>query len=362
MRNGRLALACCLLLPALQILPSCSLVSSQHTLDGFPPDTAQQVRRQFTELNDLEKLKTPTPAQQKIIQQLHTRLQQFETEVIRTARSLEQQDDWHSAQKILGDATRILPNSQALSSAEQQLAVRRQLREERVRMELEIHQGEQLLKDVEAYRRLQQLKGPGLLNWLELKNFNRKRHASAQALYEHAQRALERKDYALAQRGLEVAQGLYGDDLQPEKDQLEQIEQGLAYTRKMLRPANPRPARISPAKDDNIPITDLQDALKAGDLLSARQHLNELQQRSPQPPQLEPLQKQFQMQLDIRVENAVKRGNELYSQGEIEQALEIWREAALLTPDNVELQSSIVRAEKLLENLKALSAPFGAES
>ncbi|WP_299591887.1 hypothetical protein [uncultured Microbulbifer sp.] len=361
MRNGRLTLACFVLIPALQTLPSCSVLPSQEALHGFPPGTAQRVRQQSIELNDLRGLEAPTPAQQKSIQQLDTRVQEFEREVINTASGLEQQDDWHGAQQVLSSAARILPESRALLTAQTQLETRRQLREERVRMDLEIHRGEQLLKDVEAYQRLHKLKGPGLMNWLELKNFNRKRRASAKDLQEHAQAALGRREYALAQRGLEVARGLYGDDLQPDSGELEKIESDLALTRQKLSPPKRRPARVSPVKDNKVAILKLQEALSAGELIEAQKYLQELQQRSPAPSQLRPLQIQYQAQLDARVNGAIQQGGELYSQGKIEQALDVWREARNLAPENVELQSNIARAEKLLENLRALSAPFGAE-
>ncbi|WP_193161092.1 hypothetical protein [Microbulbifer hainanensis] len=359
MRDRPLALLWFLLLP---LLPACSLIpTQQQALEGFPPDTLQQVRQQSAELVQLQQLNAVTPAQQQQIRQLHSRLRQFERNVIRTASRLEKQDDWHGAEQILQGATDVLPNSQVLNSARAQFSERRQAREERVRMELEIHRGEQLLEDAEAYQRLQQLKGPDVLTWLELKNFHRKCRDSAQALQDHAQQAMQRDDYALAQRGLKVAQRLYRDDPQQDKDQLEKIERDLAVTDRQLRQTKRQPARGSLNRDHKIAVTELQQALDAGDLLGARQHLNQLRQQSPQDPLLPPLQSQFRAQLNTRVEAAIKRGNELYSKAEIERALQVWREAKDLDPDNVELLTNIARAEKVLENLKALSTPPGAE-
>lgn len=359
MCNHRLALLWFLLLP---LLPACSLMpTQQQTLEGFPPDTLQQVRRQSAELARLQKLDPATPAQQQQIGQLHSSLRQFERNVIRTANRLEQQDDWHGAEQLLQGATAILPNNQSLNSARQQFSERRQLHEERIRMELAIHRGEQLLKDAEAYQRLRQLKGSDVLTWLELKNYYRKCSESAQALQHHAQQALQRQDYALAQRGLKVARRLYGEDLLQSSQQRENIDRDLALANRHLRRTKPKPAKDPVATEVKLPVTELQQALDAGDLLSAQQHLNQLRQQSPQDPQLPPLQSQFQAQLNTRVEAAIKRGNDLYSTGDIEQALKVWREARTLDPDNVELLANITRAEKVQENLKALSAPSGAE-
>jgi tetratricopeptide (TPR) repeat protein len=347
-----------LLLP---LLPACSLVPMQPpVLEGVPPETLQLVREQSAELEQLLALNKPTPAQQQHIKQLRRSLGQFEREIIHTASQLEIQNDWHGAEQFLQGATGILPNSQALISAQQTLAQRRQVREERVRMELAIHRGEQLLKDAEAYRRLQQLKGPDMLTWVEVKNYYRKCRETAQALYDHAQLAIAREDYVLAQRGLNVARGLYGEELYQDRELRDGIERDLAQTRRRLQRAQPQPASVSPGKDDQQAITELRQAMEAGDLLRARQLLNQLEQQSPQHSQLPPLQSQLQALLDNRVESAIKQGNDLYSRGEIKRALQIWREAEFLDPDNVELLANIARAEKVLQNLRALSTPSGA--
>jgi len=344
--TGRSVLLWLWLLP---LLPACSLIPTQRALEGFPPDALQQVRRQSAELDGLRKLDTATPVQQQQIKQLHRSLRQFERDVIRTASRLEQQDDWRGAERIFRSATGVLPDSRILGSAGRQLAERRQLREELVRMDLAIHRGEQLLKDASAYQRLQQLKGPGLLTWLELNRYQRQCRKSAKELQHYAQRALERRDYSLALRGLQIAQRLYSDGYQSDD-----IERYLALANHQLRQTQRQPAKASP--DDNGAVEALQQALDAGDLPGARQHLNRLRQRSPRHPQLSSLQTQFRAQLDLRIETAIKRGNALYSQGDIDGALDVWREAKVLDPDNVELLTSITRAEKVLQNLRSLSA------
>lgn len=346
--TSRSVLLWLLLLP---LLPGCSVIPmQQQALEGFPPDALQQVRRQSAELDRLQKLDIATLVQQQQIKQLHGSLRQFERDVISAASRLEQQNDWRGAEQIFYSAARTLPDSRTLSSARQQLAERRQLREELIRMELAIHRGEQLLKDAKAYQRLRQVKRPGPLTWLEQTSYHRKCRKSAKELQHYAQRALERQDYSLARRGLQIAQRLYGDDYQGDD-----IERDLALADRQLRQVKRQSAKPAKASFDNGALTELQQALDAGDLLSARQHLNRLRQRSPRNPQLLFLQSQFRTQLNVRVETAIKRGNDLYSRGDIDRALNVWREAKTLDPDNVELLASIARAEKVLHNLRALS-------
>ncbi|WP_105101412.1 hypothetical protein [Microbulbifer pacificus] len=359
-RRTRLWLAASLIL--LPLLPACSLTPASPSLEGFSADTLQQVRLQSAELEQLQKLDGVTPAQRQHMQQLQRSLQQFERDVLRSAEQQQKEGNWHGADQVLQGAAKLLPASLVITSATRQLAIQRQLQEERVRMELEIHRGEQLLKDAESYQRLQQLVGPGALTWLELKNYHRQRRATAQNLQQFAQKALlreNREDWVLARQALTIAQGLYGDDLRTETGLRENLERDLAFATRQLRPPAPRPARAKPQKNHPIPVENVQQALDAGDLLSARQQLDQLLQRAPQHPRLVALQTQYQQQLNIRVKTALKRGNDLYSQGEIERALNVWREASALAPDNMELLGNIARAEKVLDNLRALSAPAG---
>lgn len=357
MRNRCLALLWFLLLPACSLLPT-----QQQAPEVFPADALQQARQQSAELGRLRKLDTAIPAQQQRIKQLDSSLQQFEQNAIRTASRLEKQGDWYDAAQVFQAATGVLPDNQALNKAQQQFLQRRQLREEQVRTGLAIHHGEQLLHNAEAYQRLRQLKGPGVRSWLEQKNFQRKCSNSVKALQHHAQQALQRENYALAQRALKVARKLYNHDPQQDDEQRKAIDHDLALANHRLRHSKRQTVRRAPKKKDNKRyIAELQQALEAGNLQSAWQHLSRLRQESPQDPHLQPLQAQFQTQLNSRIKTAIKRGNELYSQGKVEQAVAVWRKAQALEPDNVELTTSIVRAEKVLENLKVLSAESGAK-
>nr|WP_010132998.1 hypothetical protein [Microbulbifer agarilyticus] len=350
------------------LLPACSLVpTTQPTLEGFPAETAQLVRQQSAELAQLQNLNAPSASQQNQTRQLRRALQRFEREVLESASRLERKHEWYRAAQLFEGAIGVLPNSPVLTAAYGEFQERRKLRGERVRMEIAIHQGEQLLKDIDAYKRLQQLQGRDVLTWVELKNFNRKRRASAEELQKYAELALLRKDYGLAQSGLKVAKALYSDDLVQEDESQKRLEQNLAEANRQLRKRNPRRTKVvartpAPAtKAQPIPTDELERTLANGDLPGARQQLTQLEQQAPDHPQLKALQARFDSMLNAQLESALQRGNELYSQGDIEQALAVWREANTFAPENIELRGNISRAERVLENLRALTAPNGAK-
>jgi len=65
------------------------------------------------------------------------------------------------------------------------------------------------------------------------------------------------------------------------------------------------------------------------------------------------LEKTIQTSLEI----ALKKGQILYSQGEISQALKVWRKAQRYAPNNTKLNDSIKRAATFEKNLLNLTAP-----
>ncbi|MBT8148389.1 MAG: hypothetical protein KJO24_00550 [Gammaproteobacteria bacterium] len=55
-----------------------------------------------------------------------------------------------------------------------------------------------------------------------------------------------------------------------------------------------------------------------------------------------------------QVDAAKKSGEQLYSSGEIEQALELWRAVLPMAPDDAQLTGNIERAQRILSKVKAL--------
>ena len=72
----------------------------------------------------------------------------------------------------------------------------------------------------------------------------------------------------------------------------------------------------------------------------------------------EVVQWQSELQAAIRQQIAlgIQKGQALYSQGRIQQALDIWRATARLDPENRVLQEHIRRAERFLGYLQRLDS------
>ena len=354
--------AICLILCGL-VLAACATTPQPKTeQSALSKQTLQQAAAIASELTGLEKLKQPGKADYRRRAALRNQLWQFEREVIRTAIRLEQEDNWTEAEKVFARATDTVPDSHILRSARFQFAERRATREQVLRAELAIHQGEQLLQNASAYDSLQRVTPANFLTWIEVNAYDRRRDRSAKALKRYAARALKRDDYYLARRCLSLSYRLREDD---------EVKHDLiladAYIRQVKQrvAGNTDPAPVVAAKGQpnaELLVGEFYHALRRDDFLRARKYLSELQQAYPRHRSLVSMSSQYRLKLNRRVNDAVENGKVLYSEGKVEQALRVWREVEPLAPNNIELLSSIARAEKVLQNLKTLSVQQAADS
>lgn len=331
----------------------CSMHAQQAWSDDLQATTLKFVRQQSKRLYQLEKSEAQqlTDAEQAEVRTLKSKLAKFEQYVIATANQLERHEKWEAAHRVYLQALKNMPKSTLLDSVFQRFSERRKLREEIVRTEMAIHRAEKLLKDADAYQRLRQVKGPGFFTWLELNRYQGQCQKSANELQRFANNAVERQDYYLARRGLVLAQRLYGEERSTA------VEQGLAFVNDKLNGISTRNTKYSSKKQRRIVLESrFQQGLQEGNLILSRRSFEELQQQYPHYKNLLSFEMQLKAQLNIRVATAIEQGKDFYSEGKLEQALQVWRQAKKLDPDNVELLASIARAETVLANLRDLSS------
>ncbi len=77
-------------------------------------------------------------------------------------------------------------------------------------------------------------------------------------------------------------------------------------------------------------------------------HQPELEQASRK------LLKQLEQQLAQRVQQLDRSGDAHYVKGNVEQASDLWSEALELQPDNRPIQDKLLRAKRVLDNLREL--------
>lgn len=331
------------------VLAGCGSLSSGMRGEGAGVLPAER----FAEARDAaERLGEPEAGEASRRGALRERLWAFEQAVIRKVVRLEQSDDWAGAEALLERARKAAPDSPILQSAEKQFAERRAARETVLRAELAIHRGELLLKDTEAYERLQKVRRPGLVRWLERNTYENRRAKTAAELHRYGEMALERQDYYLARRCLSLANRLDGDEAI--KEDLKHADRRIARLRQ--RVAGRQQPAVGSAPELESAAATFDELLENGRLRRARQLLQTMQRDYPDSERVGRRAARLQARLQEHVAEAIERGKALYSEGKVEQALGVWKQVRPLAPDNVELLSSISRAEKVLQNLRVLSA------
>ncbi len=99
---------------------------------------------------------------------------------------------------------------------------------------------------------------------------------------------------------------------------------------------------------------NIRKAITNNKLITAGKLLDDLGKLMPDDPDYLKLKSQHRERVSIIVKKKVTQGNSLYRQEKIYQAKEVWEEALRLDPNNTTLQTSILRAEHVLDKLKNL--------
>ena len=124
-------------------------------------------------------------------------------------------------------------------------------------------------------------------------------------------------------------------------------------------------------------VAEYQRVLDRGDLEGARQSLADLRALDPFDPEFETEERQlmdainaewrrrrelFREQLAGEVEELVEAGRAAFREEQLDPALDLWRRALLIDPENERVQAYIARAERQLENLERLRNTAAGEN
>lgn len=337
----------CLILLAVNLAACGSLATRPEPAVTLGPELVEGIRQQVMVKQRLQRLEPGDPQYGRAdLEAAKNRIWQFERHVIATAVRYEQRQQWRKADRIFAMALKYVPDSEILQAARKQLGQRREEREQALRAELLINQGDQLLKDAPSYAQIAQLNPSSLMTRLEINAYQRKRKKVSAQLLEQGRLAIERRDYGFAKRCLTTADRL---------DTSEELRQALQLADARLQ-KNKRTQPRQALKGSDLPgqIEHYHQILAQGDLMLAQQQLTQMQQKFPGDPHLQSLVAELHVLIEAKVATAAEHAKVLYSEGDVQQALALWQEVLPLDPDNSDLQLNISRAQRVLENLRAL--------
>jgi tetratricopeptide (TPR) repeat protein len=141
----------------------------------------------------------------------------------------------------------------------------------------------------------------------------------------------------------------------------------LAHVQRLARELATRKAAL---------LEEYEHVLAEGDLDAARQALERLRALDPFDPEFETEERQllaalnaewlrrrtlYRQRLAGEVETLVEDGRAAFREERLEEALDLWRRALLIDPENERIQAYIARAERQLENLERLRSAAPGE-
>ncbi|WP_428240120.1 hypothetical protein [Gynuella sp.] len=270
-------------------------------------------------------------------------------EIIRISDEAIEEQQWFRAKQIVENGMHLIGQKQELKKQLQKIV---DLRNQHIRT----HQNSLLLKrahfllqqysDIEA---IAEALPRNRAMQIEYRNLKQDMKTSARQLYELAQTTLEQGDAGKALRVANLSYQLHADI--DTRELLIQLEED----RRKNRSEQQTQASEARSKHVDSLIMACDQAMTDGNLLSAKTLLEQIKQTSPNPSDWLLRQKRLDTRIAQQVQNALDEGQVLYSEGFIQEAVDLWTKTEKLDPDNETLKEYISRARRFLENIEKLS-------
>lgn len=175
----------------------------------------------------------------------------------------------------------------------------------------------------------------------DIKHYKSERSDIAEQLYDCGKQSMLEKNYTLAEECMELSNKLGGS---VEKQTL--LDKARAI----------RKQQEDKRRSEQM-MQAYQQAYTSGKLAEARIQIDALIGLAPDNNQAIALRDQLKIEIKTKMDKDLEQARSLYSQGKINEALDICNSLMQVDPKNEELLGMISRAEKVSKNIKKLSKP-----
>lgn len=260
------------------------------------------------------------------------------------AAEFEPEGDWPGAIAVLDAALDKLPDAPELTGQREAYEQRRlrsiQLSQRTIQMEY----GRYLLATRPSEEQLLQASPDGFFAQQRYRSYQQELNQASRQLYSLGREALYENDSDTAVAALTLSNQLAPNDLSD--DLLFNIRQAERDARQQQRDQEAAAAQRQWPQLE----AEFEQSLRFNDLLGAQRLLSEMQDIDADASAA--LRQRLNRRIDAEASALLERGQLLYGQGLLQEALAVWQEALQLKPDDPELLTSIERTERFLENLK----------
>ncbi|MFT3929488.1 MAG: hypothetical protein QM709_04230 [Spongiibacteraceae bacterium] len=337
------------LMGVLLALSGCSHLPWQMLPTDAGIEQLSKEHRYVTALKVLDTRKRSAPNYAQKREEILADLKKYQTELLRQANELVQQQQFAKAEVLIETERPELPASRELTQFDAEFSAARDRYLQRNLDELVQLRAPGLAREHNAY--LAVLKAAGTP---ELQRLVARHQADVDyfspLIAKLGSQALALGDYEKAAQYLGIA-----NQLQPSSTlalQLRTAEQALtAEKQKQLTArANIREQRYRELRNA------LQKSIRDHEFFAARDLLVQARTLNAHSDELDLLQREIDDATAAFVAQKIEAGNRAYSDGHLEEALQHWRPANALAP-TAELQEKIDKAQKFIERLEQLRKP-----
>lgn len=288
-----------------------------------------------------------TPDYDRLMQQkknLSVLASKLEVKTINGARQLVQKNEWYKAQLLYEQALVKLPDCENLQKHQQEFLVTRNKHLGRLELKLNVNKARWYISTTPVQQEIIRVLPDAEEKYAELKDYRIQKEKTAQHLLQFTFEALDDKEYNEANTLLGLIDRLAVGTL--DKKQLMDARQQLKNVS--------RQRRIQQEKKTHQIIDILKQDYDDAGLRQARQQLDLIESNREQYHSSQLLHTELKQLYQKGIEQKVRDGRNLYTAGNINEALQMWKPLLEIDKTNLKLQTYIARANRVLNKLQRL--------
>jgi tetratricopeptide (TPR) repeat protein len=273
-------------------------------------------------------------------------IKQFEDDSINLQYRYKTKQQWPEAIDIVDNAIMKLPTSQKLINTRQQLIKDRDSYINEKQLNLAISQANSLPQALELLEKINTAKPKQKEIEQEILVTRGQSHSAQKILLSHASLEFERKNWRTAKKYLILS------------IQLKPDQEGSALLTKTDRQIKLEDSRTKKSrhkiylKNRDGQLEKLEIALHEKNYLQAKNLAQQLKLSKKSDQQITAALAHYQQTIDSEVDHLTSKGQQLYTKGLIDHAIEHWQQALLLEPSNSDIQERLRRAETFKANIE----------
>ena len=262
------------------------------------------------------------------------------------ATNQERLKQWAEASNTYDTALSNLPKSEKLKSARQKFIIKRDKYLNQLKNKLLVSNAKTLSKKTATTKEIARVNPDDSKAKNLLSSHIREVKLTANKLITCAEDGLKNKDLRLAEECLTLASNLSTSPVTNKK---------INTLKKTLKKAKHTRSKTH-KKSIKAISTKLSNVKTNAELIHYREEILAIYRQDKSNLKIINLKKALDIRISKVVNVGIKQGQDLYSQGRIQQALSQWNELLLLAPSNHKLTDYIDRAERVLKKLHSLSS------